>query len=121
MSKVLGDTLTWASKNYDFVIVDTPPVLAVTDAVIVGQLCGITLMVTRFAENTLKEISVASNRLRQNGLNVRGSIINAVQKRASSYTSMAATITTTTATTTHENRGTACSTRTSDFSQPTTT
>ena len=85
MSKVLGDTLTWASKNYDFVIVDTPPVLAVTDAVIVGQLCGITLMVTRFAENTLKEIAVASNRLRQNGLNVRGSIINAVQKRASSY------------------------------------
>ena len=40
MTPRLGDTLEWASGNYDTVIVDSPPVLAVTDAVIVGQLCG---------------------------------------------------------------------------------
>ena len=85
LTPALGEVLDWASEHHDIVIVDTPPVLAVTDAVIVGQLCGISLMVTRFAENTAKEIMVASNRLRQNGLNLRGSIINAVEKRASSY------------------------------------
>ena len=29
--------------------------------------------------------SVSANRLRQNGVNLRGSILNAVEKRASSY------------------------------------
>ena len=81
----LGETLEWASSNYDTVIVDSPPVLAVTDAVIVGQLCGIALMIARFSESAHKEVMVSANRLRQNGVNLRGSILNAVEKRASSY------------------------------------
>ena len=85
MTPSLGQVLDWASENYDVVIVDSPPVLAVTDAVIVGQLCGIALMIARFSESAHKEIMVAANRLRQNGINLRGSILNAVEKRASSY------------------------------------
>ncbi len=85
MTPSLGEILDWASKNYDTIIVDSPPVLAVTDAVIVGQLCGIALMIARFSESAHKEIMVAANRLRQNGVNLRGSILNAVEKRASSY------------------------------------
>ena len=85
MTPNLGEILDWASKHYDQVIVDSPPVLAVTDAVIVGQLCGIALMIARFSESAHKEIMVASTRLRQNGVNLRGSILNAVEKRASSY------------------------------------
>ena len=85
MTPSLGEILDWASKHYDQVIVDSPPVLAVTDAVIVGQLCGIALMIARFSESAHKEIIVAANRLRQNGVNLRGSILNAVEKRASSY------------------------------------
>ena len=81
----LGETLEWASGNYDTVIVDSPPVLAVTDAVIVGQLCGIALMIARFSESAHKEVTISANRLRQNGVNLRGSIMNAVEKRASSY------------------------------------
>ena len=81
----LGETLEWASGKYDTVIVDSPPVLAVTDAVIVGQLCGIALMIARFSESAHKEVMVSANRLRQNGVNLRGSILNAVEKRASSY------------------------------------
>ena len=85
MTPRLGDTLEWASGNYDTVIVDSPPVLAVTDAVIVGQLCGIALMIARFSESAHKEVMISANRLRQNGVNLRGSILNAVEKRASSY------------------------------------
>ena len=81
----LGEVFDWASKNYDTVIVDSPPVLAVTDAVIVGQLCGIALMIARFSESANKEVTISANRLRQNGVNLRGSILNAVEKRASSY------------------------------------
>ena len=55
MTPSLGEILDWASKHYDQVIVDSPPVLAVTDAVIVGQLCGIALMIARFSESAHKE------------------------------------------------------------------
>ena len=85
MTPSLGEIFSWASDHYDTVIVDSPPVLAVTDAVIVGQLCGMALMIARFSESAPKEVMVATSRLRQNGVNLRGSILNAVEKRASSY------------------------------------
>ena len=85
MTTQLSDVLGWASDHYDTVIVDSPPVLAVTDAVIVGQLCGFALIIARFSDTAHKEVLIASNRLRQNGVNVRGSILNAVEKRAANY------------------------------------
>ncbi|WGY48429.1 polysaccharide biosynthesis tyrosine autokinase [Vibrio sp. ABG19] len=75
----------WASEKYDLVIIDTPPVLAVTDPSIVGALAGTTLMVARFGMNTIKEIDVARNRFEQSGIEVKGVILNATEKTASSY------------------------------------
>ncbi|MEZ9835244.1 polysaccharide biosynthesis tyrosine autokinase [Vibrio breoganii] len=75
----------WASENYDIVVIDTPPVLAVTDAAIVGQKCGTSLMVARFGQTALKEIEISSSRLEQSGVSVKGVVLNAVEKTASSY------------------------------------
>ncbi|MDW2075383.1 polysaccharide biosynthesis tyrosine autokinase [Vibrio sp. 1863] len=77
--------IEWASEHYDLVIIDTPPVLAVTDASIVGAFAGTTLMVTRFGMNTVKEIDVARHRFEQAGVDVKGVILNATEKKASSY------------------------------------
>ncbi|PSV22662.1 tyrosine-protein kinase [Photobacterium leiognathi subsp. mandapamensis] len=74
----------WAQQNYDMVIVDTPPILAVTDAAIVGAHVGTTLLVGRFEQNTVKEIDVAKNRFEQNGIEVKGFILNAIIRKASS-------------------------------------
>lgn len=82
MSSRLGDVIEWASKNYDIVIVDTPPILAVTDAAIIGKHAGTSLLVTRFAVNTLKEIELSINRFEQNGIDVKGVILNSVFKQA---------------------------------------
>ena len=81
----LKELLSWASQHYDLVIVDTPPVLAVTDASIVGALAGTTLMVARFSQSTVKEIDVARTRFEQSGLEVKGVIFNAIEKKASSH------------------------------------
>lgn len=43
-------------SDYDFVIVDSPPILAVTDAAIVGQHVGASLLVARFAKTAVKEV-----------------------------------------------------------------
>jgi tyrosine-protein kinase Etk/Wzc len=79
-----AELMGWVSKEYDLVIVDTPPVLAVTDPSIVGAFAGTTLMVARFGQNTLKEIDVARNRFEQSNIEVKGVIFNAIEKKASS-------------------------------------
>lgn len=78
------ELVDWASENYDLVIIDTPPVLAVTDPSIVGAIAGTTLMVARFGQNTVKEIDVARSRFEQSGIEVKGVILNAIEKKASS-------------------------------------
>lgn len=77
--------LDWAAEHYDFVIVDTPPILAVTDAAIVGQHVGASLLVARFAQTAVKEVEVAIRRFEQNGVAIKGILLNAVEKKASSY------------------------------------
>ncbi len=67
------------SEMYDMVIVDTPPVLAVTDACVAGKHCGTTLMVTRFDKNTVREILLAKKRLEGSGLEIQGAILNGVK------------------------------------------
>ncbi|HEY5604718.1 MAG TPA: polysaccharide biosynthesis tyrosine autokinase [Gammaproteobacteria bacterium] len=85
MHKNLQDFLQWASKQYDLVIVDTPPILAVTDATVVGRYAGVTMFVVRFEQTQRKEVELAYRRCEQSGINVKGSILNGIVQRKSSY------------------------------------
>lgn len=85
MHSRLADLLNWAGGKYDLILIDTPPVLAVTDASIIGRLAGTSLMVARFGVNTVKEVDFSIRRFDQNGINIKGVILNAVEKRASNY------------------------------------
>ncbi|HDU5570503.1 TPA: polysaccharide biosynthesis tyrosine autokinase [Klebsiella pneumoniae] len=79
------DLVSWANENYDIVLLDTPPILAVTDAAIIGNYAGTTLVVARFELNTAKEIAVSIKRFEQSGVHVKGCILNGIVKKASSY------------------------------------
>lgn len=85
MHERFGMLINWASQHYDLVIVDTPPILAVTDAAIIGRYVGTTLLVTRFEMNTVKEVAVSIKRFEQSGVPIKGCILNSVVKKASSY------------------------------------
>lgn len=80
-----GELLKWGGENYDLVIIDTPPILAVTDAAIIGNYSGTTLLVARFEKNTTKEIEISIRRFEQSGVKVKGCILNGVVKKSSSY------------------------------------
>ncbi|QQK59340.1 polysaccharide biosynthesis tyrosine autokinase [Shewanella sp. LC6] len=71
------------SSAYDLVIIDTPPILAVTDPAIVSAHTGTTLLITRFGQNHLREIELTRNRFEQNGIDVKGVVFNGVLKKAS--------------------------------------
>jgi tyrosine-protein kinase Etk/Wzc len=69
------------AQEYDLVLIDTPPVLAVTDAAVIGHHVGTSLMVVRWGLNQQREIALAKQRLEQNGVDVKGAIFNGVQKQ----------------------------------------
>lgn len=85
MHRRFGELISWASDNYDIVVLDTPPILAVTDAAIIGHYAGTTLLIARFEQNTVKELEVSFKRFEQSGVVVKGCILNGVVKKASSY------------------------------------
>jgi len=85
MSRQFEEFIKQVSPDYDLVIIDTPPILAVTDPAIVGKHAGTTMLVTRFGVNPVKEIELTKRRFEQNGIEVKGVIFNAVVKKASSY------------------------------------
>ncbi|HDU4593137.1 TPA: polysaccharide biosynthesis tyrosine autokinase [Klebsiella pneumoniae] len=85
MHSRLKEVLSWASSNYDLVIVDTQPILAVTDAAIISKYVGTSLIVARFEQNTVKEMEVCIKRFEQAGATIKGCILNGVVRKASSY------------------------------------
>ncbi|WP_149909167.1 polysaccharide biosynthesis tyrosine autokinase [Stenotrophomonas maltophilia] len=80
-----SELLEMLSASYDLVIVDTPPILAVTDAALVATHAGSSLLVARFGLNQPKEILLTMQRFEQNGVHVKGAVFNAVEKRATGY------------------------------------
>lgn len=85
MSRRFADLMRWAEKNYDLVVVDTPPVLAVTDAEIIGAYAGTTLLVVRCDKNTFKEVEMSQRRFERSGINMNGCILNGTKLRAYGY------------------------------------
>lgn len=83
MQSRLAEAMTALSDYFDLVLVDTPPMLAVTDASVVGKHCDTTLLVARFEKNPVREINAARRRLEGNGIAVRGAVLNAVERKPS--------------------------------------
>ncbi|HEY0916388.1 MAG TPA: polysaccharide biosynthesis tyrosine autokinase, partial [Solimonas sp.] len=73
------------SAEFDYVLVDTPPVLAVTDAAVIGRLAGCTLLVLKAGEHPMRAIDETARQLRQAGVALRGTIFNQVGMRGGKY------------------------------------
>ena len=73
------------SKHYDHVIIDSPPILAVTDAAIIGRMASATLMVVKAGQHPMRELEQCSKRLLQAGVDIKGIVFNDVPESTSSY------------------------------------
>ena len=74
--------LDQASVHFDHVLIDTPPVLAVTDGIIIAQYAGVNLLIARHGKTQIKELEITVNRFEQANVKVNGVILNDVQKGA---------------------------------------
>jgi len=64
------------SAQYDFIIIDTPPVLAVTDSAIIGSLASTNLLVVGSETHQAEEVSLTLKRLENCGVKIQGTIFN---------------------------------------------
>ncbi len=62
--------------RFDFVVIDTPPALAVTDATIVGMLVDGVVLTLRSGKVTREEARLCRDRLRQAGIKILGAVLN---------------------------------------------
>lgn len=72
--------LEQASASFDYVLIDTPPILAVTDGIIIAQYAGVNLLIARHGKTQIKELEITVTRFEQANVKVNGVILNDVQK-----------------------------------------
>jgi tyrosine-protein kinase Etk/Wzc len=73
------------SETYDYVLIDTPPILAVSDTMILGPLAGAVFMVARAAQSNIGDIKESVKRCNQAGIPVNGVILNGITHRPGGY------------------------------------
>lgn len=74
-----------ACEHYEMVLVDAPPALAVTDPGIIGQHCGMSLLVVRHLVTSKPEILAAQKTLGTAGVRLSGVILNEFDQARSRY------------------------------------
>ncbi len=72
----MRDWLRTMRSRFDFVVLDTPPALAVTDATIVGLLVDGVVLTLRSGKVTREEARLCRDRLRQAGIKILGAVLN---------------------------------------------
>lgn len=76
----LGDVFQWARANYDIVIVDTPPLLMVSDPVVVTTYIDAAMLVMRIRRRCKPNTKEAVSMLRSSGARVMGVVVNKVDE-----------------------------------------
>ncbi len=84
-SKACMELIKELAERFDRVIIDSPPVMPVTDARILGALCDITLLVLRADKSTRKASQQARDGLLSVGANILGVVVNDVHPRKGYY------------------------------------
>ncbi|ASK62276.1 capsular biosynthesis protein [Virgibacillus phasianinus] len=84
-SKKMQSTIQAASEVYDIIIFDTPPVLAVTDAQILANICDGSVLVIKSKDTEVEAAKKAIETLEQANARILGTILNDREKKASNY------------------------------------
>ena len=85
MARTVEAAFSNFERHYDHIIIDSPPVLGVPDAAIIGRLAGAAIMVIKEEIHTLREIELSVKRLQQAGVKPRGFLVNDIRRRSRHY------------------------------------
>ena len=72
--------MTELNLHYDYIIIDSPPILAASDAMILAQYADKVLMVTRYESSIEGQLVYAVNQMNKANIKVDGIILNDIQQ-----------------------------------------
>lgn len=84
-SNKMKELLRILSQEYDIVIIDSPPLLSVADAQIVGGNVDGTILVTNVMDNNRDQIGKAKDILSKSNSNILGVVLNNVNMKGNEY------------------------------------
>ena len=79
-SDKFGALMTQLTANYDYIVIDSPPVLAASDAIVLSQYADQVLMVTRYNESLEGQLAYAIKQMNKANVQVDGIILNDMQQ-----------------------------------------
>lgn len=85
-SPAMAALLEWAEANYDYVLVDTPPLDVFTDAAVVGHQVGGVLLVVRFEATDHRRLAETLDQMSTAGVPIWGFVVNGRQESMSRAT-----------------------------------
>ena len=77
-SQAMSNLIQQASENYDYVVIDAPPILMAADALILGKLANGILMVSRPGIVDANSLVKTKDLLEKSGQNILGLVVNGV-------------------------------------------
>jgi len=81
----MDDFYAWANNNFDIIIFDAPPVLAVADPIIIDKYSGVNLMVVRHKVSNSDQLIQTTRILRNSGVIINGAILNDFDHKYNKY------------------------------------
>jgi capsular exopolysaccharide synthesis family protein len=79
------DLLQRMRREFDMVIIDTPPMLQMPDARVLGRLADAVILVVRSARTTKETAAAAGQRLAEDGTRLLGTVLNEWDPRKTSH------------------------------------
>lgn len=73
------------SARYDLILIDAPPILAVTDGALIGRHAGVNLIALRAGQHPMREILLAIKHFSDAGVRIHGTVLNAVNLSAGRF------------------------------------
>lgn len=82
MSQGMKDLIESLKKEYDYIVLDTPPVGLVSDALELAQFCDVTLYIVRQNYTKKEMISLLNNRVKRGELTNASIVLNGLENKA---------------------------------------
>ncbi|MCJ7679958.1 MAG: polysaccharide biosynthesis tyrosine autokinase, partial [Candidatus Aminicenantes bacterium] len=87
-SDTMKELAAWAAENYDIVLIDSPPALAVIDPVVLSQVSDSTVIVVRPGKTSKKALIKTIAEIRKSTAQIIGIIYNEVKVKSNGNASM---------------------------------
>ena len=80
-SNEFSDLLKYANENYDYVVIDSPPLAPVIDASVISSYCDGAVLVISQNNVKINEANAAKEQLKKSGCKILGAVLNVTKPK----------------------------------------